>query len=80
MKLQAWFTYWDRDYPNAFAFDVSGQPQKTYDGIEARVKGDFALDKQWGLWAEYKYWDQNSTDLRYDYDRYQVMAGVKWEM
>ncbi|MEK6699796.1 MAG: hypothetical protein AABZ10_12240 [Nitrospirota bacterium] len=80
MKLQAWFTYWDRDYPNAFAFDVSGQPQKTYDGIEARVKGDFALDKQWGLWAEYKYWNQNSTDLRYDYDRYQVMAGVKWEM
>jgi hypothetical protein len=81
-KVQAWFTYWDRDYPNAYAYDniVVVQIPKEYDGIEALVKGDFALDKHWGLWAEYKYWNQNSTDLRYDYDRYQVMAGVKWEM
>ncbi len=79
-KLRATFSYWKRDYPNAFAYDNASQPRKEYDGIEAEVKGDLALDKDWGLWAEYKYWNQNSTDLRYDYDRYQAMAGVKWEM
>ncbi len=31
-------------------------------------------------WLAHDGWNQNSTDLRYDYDRYQVMAGVKWEM
>ncbi len=79
-KLRATFSYWKRDYPNAFAYDNASQPRKEYDGIEATLKGELGLTKNWGLWAEYLYGNQNSTDLRYDYDRYQVMAGVKWEM
>ena len=79
-KLRAVLAYWKRDYPNAFAFDLLGQPRKEYDGFEAELKGELGLTGNWGLWMEYKYWNQNSSDPRYDYDRYQAMAGVKWEM
>lgn len=78
-KLRIKLSSWKRDYPNAFAFDKAGQPQKKYDGIDALVKGEYKLTKAWVVWAEYKSEKQNSTDLRYDYDKYQTLVGVSWE-
>jgi len=78
-RLRMKLARWSRDYPNAFAFDDPAQPQKTYDGIDATIKGEFKLDDAWGLWAELKSWDQSTTDLRYDYRKYQAMVGVSWE-
>lgn len=78
-RLRMKLAWWSRDYPNAFAFDDPTQQQKTYDGIDGTVKGEFRLDDAWGLWAELKSWDQSTTDLRYDYGKYQAMVGVSWE-
>lgn len=79
-RLRMKLASWTRDYPNAFAFDKAGQPQKTYDGIDALVTGEYRFTKAWSVWAEYRYEKQNSTDQRYDYDLYQAMAGVSWQL
>jgi hypothetical protein len=71
--------HWKRDYPNAFAYDVAGQPAKTYSGNDLRIKGEFAYTKALAFWAEAILNRQDSSDLRYAYDRNQIMAGVRWE-
>ena len=69
----------NRDYPNAFAFDNTTQPSLEYQTLEVKAKGEYKLAKQLGLWLEGKYWDQDTTDSRYIYDRYQLMLGLRWE-
>lgn len=70
---------WKRDYPHAFAYDVAGQPAKTYNGSDLRAKAEFAQTKALSFWAEAVLDVQDSSDLRYAYDRKQLIAGVKWE-
>lgn len=69
----------NRDYPNAFAFNNPAQPRLEYQTLEFKAKGEYKLAKQLGLWLEGKYWDQDTTDSRYIYDRYQLMLGMHWE-
>ena len=69
----------DRDYPNAYAFDNTTQPHLEYQTLEFKAKGEYKLARHLGLWMEAKYWDQETTDSRYAYDRYQMMLGVRWE-
>jgi hypothetical protein len=76
IRIKAKAAWWQRDYDNAFAFD---DPSQEYDSAEYLVKGDYALDNEQGIWAELKMVDKQSTDLRYDYDRYQTMVGWRWE-
>jgi hypothetical protein len=79
VRLKAKAVWWERDYDIAFAFDNPTQPEMTYKATEYSIKGDYDLTKNRSLWAELKSVDQKSTDLRYQYDRYQVMAGWRWE-
>ena len=69
---------WSRDYPNAYAFDVATQGEKKYDGSNLKFKADWARSANSSLWTEAIFNIQNSTDLRYDYERKQVMAGMSW--
>lgn len=70
----------NRDYANAYAFDQTlTQPRLEYQTLEFKAKGEYKLAKQFGLWLEGKYWDQDTTDSRYIYDRYQLMLGMRWE-
>lgn len=71
---------WNRDYPNAYAFDEPGQKQKTYDGTQLALSGSTELGQFTNLSLEMKYVDENSTDLRYDYERYQIVSTIqaKW--
>lgn len=69
----------DRSYPNAYAFDEPTQPHLEYNTVELDARADYSLNRRWSLWLEGKYWDQDTTDLRYLYDRYQLVAGVRWE-
>lgn len=71
--------HWKRDYPHAFAFDVAGQAGKVYSGTDLKFKAEFVETKNLSFWAEAIITMQNSTDLRYEYDRKQLIAGVKWE-
>jgi hypothetical protein len=79
VRVRARARWWQRDYDNAFAFDDPTQARMTYDAFELVLRGDYKLEGNYGLWAEYKSWDQDTTDLRYRYDRYQAMIGVRWE-
>jgi len=70
--------HWGRDYPKGFAFDVAGQAAKTYSGNVLKLKAELKQTKDTALWTELVYEAQSTTDLRYDYDRKQVMAGMSW--
>ena len=63
---------------NAYAFDVAAQGEKKYDGSNLKFKADWARSANSSLWTEAIFNIQNSTDLRYDYERKQVMAGMSW--
>lgn len=71
--------HWTRDYLNAFAFDeaVPGI-KKTYDGTNAKLKAEWEQTRHVSLWSEVAYHTQDSTDLRYAYDRNMAMVGVGW--
>ncbi|MBI5891967.1 MAG: hypothetical protein HZB47_15065 [Nitrosomonadales bacterium] len=70
--------HWGRDYPNGFAFDVAGQGAKTFSGNKLKFKAEMEQSTNASLWTEIVYNVQNATDLRYDYDRTQIMAGMSW--
>lgn len=72
--------HWKRDYSNAFAYDIAGQPRKNYSGNDLRVKAEFAQTRQLSYWAEVILGTQDSSDKRYAYDRKQLMAGARWDM
>jgi hypothetical protein len=70
--------HWARDYPNGFAFDVAGQGTKNYSGNDLKFKAELEQTKNSALWAELIHDFQSTTDLRYDYVRTQIMAGMSW--
>lgn len=72
--------YWRRDYQNAFAFDVAGQPRKTYSGTDIRLKAEMAQPGNMSYWAELMLDSQTSSDKRFAYGRNQLMGGVRWDM
>lgn len=80
IRIKAKAVWWKRDYDNAFAFDNPTQEDMSYKAAEYSLTADYSLTKHHGLWAEFKSVDQQSTDLRYDYERKQVMAGWRLEM
>ncbi len=79
-KLRAKYSWWNRDYPRAYAYENPLQSRMDYDGIKASVKGEAGMGRNVGLWAEYKYKNTATPDVRYNYSKYQVVAGVKWEI
>ncbi len=79
IRIKGKAVWWKRDYDNAFAFDNPTQDDMSYKSAEYSLKGDYGLNKHHGLWAELKSVDQQSTDLRYEYDRQRFMAGWRWE-
>lgn len=84
-KMRLRLGYNKRDYDKAFAFDnpASGAGTKDFDIYTVNAKWESKLDflpsKHWALWGEVDYRNQASGDTRYDYERTQVMGGIKWE-
>jgi len=78
LKTRLSLHHWVRDYPNGFAFDVAGQSAKNYSGNDLKFKAKLEQTKNTALWAELVYDSQHATDLRYDYIRTQIMAGMSW--
>lgn len=76
-KVRAKYAWTDRSYPQAFAFDNPAQPRMDYDVKKILIKAEREVGKHAEVWLEYESRNTDSTDLRYDYDKYQVMAGVK---
>jgi hypothetical protein len=79
LRLRAEVSLWTVDYDRAFAFENPTQPRKTYDVWSARLEGEYRVRGPWAFVADYRVRRQDSTDLRYDYDRDTISAGVKYE-
>jgi hypothetical protein len=78
VKARVALHHWKQDYPNGFAFDVASRGAKKYNGNVLKIKAEWAQTKNTALWGELDYTTQNTTDLRYDYDRKLIMAGMSW--
>lgn len=78
IKLRGKLAYWTRNYDDAFAFDEPDQEDLKYDGMQVRISGEYAYSETWAFIGQFRYDDENSTDDRYEYDRYQTMVGIEW--
>ena len=71
-----------RDYPNALAFDkpVNGvNVNKTYDTLSWALSREIEQTKNRSLWGKVAYNNTDTNDLRYNYDRFVITAGYKWQ-
>jgi len=78
LRLRLAAALWKRSYDNAFAFDVPAGGEKKYDGVNIDAKLEVKKTAGRSYWAGAGYEAQNTTDKRYEYDRYLASAGVKW--
>ena len=85
-RLRAAIRFRDRDYDNAFSFDmptnpVGGlpNPHKQYEILDIDLKGQLPFWGSANIFVELDYRDQQTTDPRYSYDRLQAIAGLVWE-
>lgn len=79
-KIKASVAYWERDYSNAYAFDnFIKNIKKSYDGVDANLGFEMSRDKHTSYLARLKYKSENSSDLRYSYDRLRLSFAVAWE-
>ena len=60
-------------------FDEPTQPRLTADGSKVKLKSEYMRSPRHSLWTELEYDIWNTNDLRFDYGRYQIMAGMKWD-
>ncbi len=71
-----------RDYPNALAFDdpiINVRVIKTYDTLSLSLSREIEQTKHRSLWGKVAYHNTDTNDLRYDYDRFLIFAGYKWQ-
>lgn len=69
----------DQQYPNAFAFDEPGQPQKEYQEIQVSARVLYRLTNHLSLLADVKQEAIESSDPRGEYDRTRTSIGINWE-
>lgn len=74
------FTYWDRNYPNAFAFDDPDFSRKSYITREVEIEGGIPFSKSWKFLMTYEYINQNSSDPRFDYERHLFLIGLGYRL
>ncbi len=67
------------DYDNAWAFEETAGGKKTYDALEASISTEIPQNEHRALWGELKYNAVDTNDSRYQYDRYRLALGYKWE-
>lgn len=79
LQMKLALTSWQRDYPNAFAFDRQAQGALDYDGVIVAFDSEYRMDKHKSLVAELNWRDDNSSDLRYEYQRTKLQVGMKWK-
>lgn len=78
LRVRTVLSRWIRDYPNAFAYDNPYKGRKKYYQTEFVVKLEFEKSKQFSYLFEINHVDQNTTDLRYQYERTRIMGGIAY--
>jgi hypothetical protein len=67
------------DYPNAFAFHNPLAGRKTQEFADASIIGTYRMTEHLSLVGEARYRETLSNDTRIEYERNQVILGVRWE-
>jgi hypothetical protein len=76
--LEASVLYSLYDYENAFAFHEPAAGRKTLETATGRVIATFEMTRSLDLVAEYLERDVATNDFRIQYDRRQIMLGIRW--
>lgn len=83
--LRAKISSEQRDYPNAWNFDrdpslypaITNSQHKSSDGTVLAFSADYQWDDKITLFGDIELSKNNNTDPRYDYDRNQLVVGLK---
>ena len=67
------------DYPNAFPFHAGSLGRKTQESADGSIVGTFRLTENLTLFGEAIYRETVSNDTRIQYERNQILLGVRWE-
>jgi len=80
LKLKYALSLWQRKYPNGKAFDnVASGKTKDYEGEELRMSAILKANRKRNYIVEFRYRNDDSTDLRYDFDRIKFSLGIESE-
>ncbi len=79
-KMQAGGVYRLYDYPNAFAFHEPTASIKTQETLDARVSAEFRMTKTLSLAGRARYRETVSNDSRIQYERWEYILGVLWQL
>ncbi len=79
-KMQLGGVYRLYDYPNAFAFNNPAANIKTQESTDARISAQFRMTKTLSLAGRVRYRETVSNDLRIQYERWEYMLGVLWQL
>ena len=78
-KLELDAAYRLYDFPNAFAFHEPIVGPKTQEAADGRIVGTWRMTPRLSLVAEARYRETVSNDTRIQYERQQIMLGVRWQ-
>ncbi|MDH4121515.1 MAG: hypothetical protein OEV94_07415 [Deltaproteobacteria bacterium] len=78
LKIRFTYLTWTRSYPNAFAFDVPGNPHTQYDVQALSLKAEYQASDDFSYGVEIKSHDQKTNDLRYNYTKSNVELSATW--
>ena len=77
--FEAQGAYYLYDFPNAFAFHEPTAAGKTQESILGKIEASFRMTRYLSLVAEARLRNNESNDIRIQYQRLQYMLGVRWE-
>lgn len=78
LRIKARVKSWKREYDNALAFDTPGQKKLDYKYLKVGIDSEYNVDEKLSLWVDFEHLKQDTTDLRYKYNRNQVMVGLEY--
>ncbi len=78
-KFRFALAYFDRDYPNAFAFNDILQREKKYTGLDIDVKYRYNIEKGTYIWLALGREEEKSTDKRYEFTNVTNEIGIKFD-
>ncbi len=68
------------DYPNAFAFHEPLAGIKDQESTDINILGTYRMTRSLSLIGEARFTETVSSDIRIQYDRWEYLLGVRWQL
>ncbi len=80
LRANAGVIYRTYAFPNAFAFDLPGEPEKTLDTVYAFFEADYRIRQRYHIVLAGQFDIVDASDPRSAYDRNQLSVGLRWRL